>query len=175
MDHYHLQEKGHHTDKAILHGMAGIIPSSYNEKIGLEIDKEISKHDHITVKGFPEIKFNPNRDIIFNYGPALKQHANGMIFSVYDRDENLCSTQTYFSVGGGFIKTIKELENPNDLVIDTKVPYPFSTADEMLDLSNKNKISISEMKRQNELVFISEEKLSSQNTFPVFVALTTLL
>ena len=151
--------KGHHTDKAILHGMAGIIPSTYNEKIGVEIDKEISNYDHITVKGFPEIKFYPNRDIIFNYGPALKQHANGMIFSVYDRDENLCTTQTYFSVGGGFIKTIKELENPSDVEIDKKVPYPFSTADEMLDLSKKNKISISEMKRQNELVFISEEKL----------------
>ena len=82
-----------------------------------------------------------------------------MIFSVYDRDENLCTTQTYFSVGGGFIKTIKELENPSEVVIDKKVPYPFSTADEMLDLSKKSKISISEMKRQNELVFISEEKL----------------
>ena len=34
--------KGHHTDKAILHGMAGIIPSTYNEKIGIEIDEEIS-------------------------------------------------------------------------------------------------------------------------------------
>ena len=58
----------------------------------------------------------------------------------------------------GVYKTIKELENQSEVVIDKKVPYPFSTADEMLDLS-KNKISISEMKRQNELVFISEEKL----------------
>ena len=132
--------KGHHTDKAILHGMAGIIPSTYNEKIGAE--KLIKKYLNMTispfVKGFPEIKFYPNRDIIFNFGPALKQHANGMIFSVYDRDENLCATQTYFSVGGGFIKTIKELENPSGGVIDKKVPYPFSTADEMLDLSKKN-------------------------------------
>ena len=54
---------------------------------------------------------------------------------------------------------IKELENQSEAVIDKKVPFPFSTADEMLDLSKKNKISISEMKRQNELVFISKEKL----------------
>ena len=93
--------KGHHTDKAILHGMAGIIPSTYNEKIGVEIDNEISKYDHIIVKGFPEIKFYPNRDIIFNYGPALEQHANGMIFSVYDRDENYAPHKHIFQLAGG--------------------------------------------------------------------------
>ena len=62
----------------------------------------------ISLSKVSEIKFYPNRDIIFNYGPALEQHAKWYGFFLYkDRDENLCATQTYFQLAGVYKKTIK--------------------------------------------------------------------
>ena len=154
--------KGHSTDKAILLGIAGISPKNFETGLVNRIQEELHKTGYIEVHGFPTIKFNPDSDIIFDYGPPLKQHANGMIFKVVDEDGNLCTSKTFFSIGGGFVKTDSELENLNAQNNSQNVPYPFSTAAEMMMLATKNNISISEMKKQNELIFLSEQSLNSE-------------
>ena len=151
--------KGHGTDKAILFGIAGLNPKSFETHLAYKIEEELSRSGSIQVSGFPTINFSPSSDIVFDYGPALKKHANGMIFRVEDEDGNLCVSKTFFSIGGGFVKTESEFDNPNLNSKSKKVPYPFSTAEEMLHLAETNNISISEMKRQNELVFLHQKDL----------------
>ena len=84
------------------------------------------------------VAFNPARDVIFDFGPALKGHANGMVFRILDDDNNALLSETYFSIGGGFVQTEAEraaavtagkAEKPS-----VEVPYPFRTAAEMLEM-----------------------------------------
>ena len=153
--------KGHSTDKAILFGMAGLTPENFEPDLIVKIKNELSQNNHISVHGFSSIQFCPDSDIIFDYGPALKQHANGMIFRVFDADGNLCKSKTFFSIGGGFVKSDVELRTTKETLKSKEIPYPFSTAEEMIQLASANNISISKMKKENELVFMTQDELNT--------------
>ena len=153
--------KGHSTDKAILFGMAGLTPENFEPDLIVKINNELRQNNHISVHGFSSIQFCPDSDIIFDYGPALKQHANGMIFRVFDADGNLCKSKTFFSIGGGFVKSDVELRTTKETLKSKEIPYPFSTAEEMIQLASVNNISISKMKKENELVFMTQDELNT--------------
>ena len=87
------------------------------------------------------MNFNPARDVIFDFGPALKGHANGMVFRILDDDNNTLLAETYFSIGGGFVQT--EAERMASVAAGKTetpapdVPYPFRTAAEMLEMGRQ--------------------------------------
>ena len=153
--------KGHNTDRAILFGMAGLTPENFGQDRIVKIKNELSQNGYISVNGFSSVRFCPDTDIIFDYGPALKQHANGMIFRVFDADGNLCESKTFFSIGGGFVKSELELGITKEALNSKEIPYPFSTAEEMIQLASANNISISKMKKENELVFVTQDELNT--------------
>ena len=95
--------------------------------------------------------------MIFDYGPALPGHANGMIFTLWDASGAKVFSETYYSIGGGFVQTEAErLESKSQDRAAAKpklaVPYPFSTAKEMLEMGKASGLTIAEMKRANETV-----------------------
>ncbi len=136
--------KGHGTDRAIVLGLAGETPR--------EIDPD--KVDAI-FSGVADIKraggfaFDPAEDLIFDYGPALKGHANGMVFRLLGRMSEEIFSETYYSIGGGFVQTAEEREAPPALR-PAHVPYPFANATEMLAMGKAAGLSIVAMKRANE-------------------------
>lgn len=48
------------------------------------------------------ISYTHRRDMIWTMEP-LPTHPNGMKFSVFDKEGDMLATNTYFSVGGGFV------------------------------------------------------------------------
>jgi L-serine dehydratase len=141
--------KGHGTDRAIVLGLAGENPQTINP---LHIET-IAAAMAETKKSGP-FDFDPAQDVIFDFGPALKGHANGMVFRLYQRD-HIVAEETYFSIGGGFIQTAEEREaallnakHPEKLA----VPYPFDSAHSMLAMGQRSGQSIATMKRANEAV-----------------------
>jgi L-serine dehydratase len=85
-----------------------------------------------------------------------------MSFSAFDRDGRLLLKRVYYSIGGGFVVTDTELEamkasktKPGGV----KVPYPFSTARQMLEMAARSGLSIAQMKRANEECSMSREEL----------------
>ncbi|MFW2367624.1 MAG: L-serine ammonia-lyase [Desulforhopalus sp.] len=156
--------KGHATDRAVILGLAGYVPESIDSfKIG-EIINRINKEKIVAPEGFSAMNFDPSKDLIFDYGPPLEGHANGMRFFAYNENEEEIYSETYYSIGGGFVVLEKELlrdtpreddEHHND------IPYPFSSASEMLKLGREQNLSIWEMKRANELVRRSDADLNA--------------
>ncbi|MFQ5624687.1 MAG: L-serine ammonia-lyase, partial [Paracoccaceae bacterium] len=147
--------KGHATDRAVTLGLGGFSPDSFDAEKAGEAEAAIRKSGEVRPSGLPPMAFDPGEDLKFEYGPALPGHANGMILSAYDDRGALYMKETYYSVGGGFVVTEKELAAEAANADPPDVPYPFRTALEMLHMTAAEDISIAEMKRRNELSQIS--------------------
>ncbi|MFT5731184.1 MAG: L-serine dehydratase [Desulforhopalus sp.] len=155
--------KGHSTDKAVVLGLHGHAPIDLvSEDVSVLIGQIWSTHH---VSGLESILFSAETDIIFDLGPALPEHPNGMLFDIIDAKGNCILTRTYFSIGGGFLstpETISSIEAPLKMREKSVYPYPFDSAKEMLRLAKKSGLSIAEMKRENELTDISNKELNTK-------------
>ncbi len=155
--------KGHATDKAVVLGLHGYSPIDLVSEDVSELIKKIWWTQHVS--GQQSIAFSADTDIIFDLGPALREHPNGMLFDIIDARGNCILTRTYFSIGGGFIstpETISSIEAPLKMREKKTYPYPFDSAKEMLRLASESGLSIAEMKRQNELIDISADELNTR-------------
>jgi len=145
--------KGHASDRAVILGLAGFLPDTLDPAKAGEIETRIRDEKRISPPGLDEIGFDADRDVIFDYGPALPLNANALVLSAYDAAGNLYMRETYYSIGGGFVKTGPEMEasdlpeapGPNE-----GAPFAFSNADEMLAMAARSGLSIAAMKRTNE-------------------------
>lgn len=154
--------KGHATDRAVALGLHGYSPEAVaREDVDAVIDR-ILKRKSIAVGETGTVLFSPAENIIFDKGTPLPEHSNGMIFELLVPSGEVLLSQTYFSIGGGFISTLAEI---NQLVAPLKMesvascPYAFDSASSMLQMSADSGHSISSMKRINELEHMTEEAL----------------
>ena len=60
-------------------------------------------------------------------------------------------SETYYSIGGGFVVTEAELAEGRDKDDGPPVPYPFKSASEMLEMAASSGKTIADMKRANEV------------------------
>src|SRR5690606_20093692 len=73
-------------------------------------------------------------------------------FRVLDGEGTAVLEQTFYSVGGGFVMTESEMQaDQSRTPTGSGVPYPFSTAAEMLEMGRSSGLDIAQMKRANEL------------------------
>lgn len=155
---------GHATDKAISLGLHGITPERAASE---DIDKLIEQiHDSgsIDIDGTRTALFAPERDIIFDQNEPLPEHPNGMIVELLSHNGEIVLTEIYFSIGGGFICTHAEITRvvaPLRMEPITTCPYPFESANTMLEMADESGHSIAEMKRLNELTLISDTALNN--------------
>jgi L-serine dehydratase len=152
---------GHATDRATILGLAGFLPDTYDAQKAEAALHDIRITRQITPPGLGPMRFDPERDLTFDYGPALPGHANGMILRATDAQGDVILQETYYSIGGGFVLTAAELDAAGETKKTSRaaVPYPFDTADEMLRMARESGLSIAAMKRANELKFRSASDL----------------
>ncbi|PIE16606.1 MAG: L-serine ammonia-lyase [Rhodobacterales bacterium] len=151
---------GHATDRATILGLDGFLPDSYDAELAQAALKRISQTHRVQPADLPPLRFDPAKDMIFDYDHPLAGHPNGMILMATDAQGDVLLQETYFSIGGGFVVTEAEqarAQQPEPP--DTLHPYPFETAETMLKMAASTGKSIAEMKRDNELVQISGAQL----------------
>jgi len=158
--------KGHGTDRAVILGLAGERPDSVDPDRLDAILEAMARQRQVTLANGNLVLFDPARDVVFDFGPALPGHANGMVFRILDDDNNTLLSETYYSIGGGFIQT--EAERQATIAAGrvaarapVDVPYPFSTAAEMLDMGAQSGLGIAAMKRANEMAIMSGRELDA--------------
>ncbi len=146
--------KGHGTDRAVVLGLIGQKPDTVDPDAVEGLLAEVARAKRISPPGLPSFAFDPGRDVVFDYGPPLAGHSNGMTFFARAGDGTVLAEETYFSIGGGFVKTAAELgrvgEDESPLTHGAEVPYPFATASEMLAMGRRAGLSVAAMKRANE-------------------------
>jgi len=152
---------GHASDRATILGLAGFRPDTYDRDAAEAALDEIRETHRIRPDGLPELVFNPKEDLIFDFGPNLPGHANGMILMATDAQGDVILQETYYSVGGGFVLTEAELAEGRDTDDGPAVPYPFKTAAEMLEMAETSGKTIAGMKKANEIARGGPENLAS--------------
>ncbi len=154
--------KGHSTNCAVALGLHGYLPTGLTKKNVSALIEQIWESDRIRIDKDLCIFFKPNEHIIFDKGETLAEHPNGMFFELIDRDDKIVSSQTYFSIGGGFICTLAEisqLQAPLKMEPSASCTYPFDSANAMLKMAKDNAISIAQMKLVNEMDQLTEKAL----------------
>ncbi len=153
--------KGHGTDRAIVLGLHGAKPDEIEPE---EVDgllEHAQAAQAVDAGSLGPLAFDPQADVVFDYGPALPGHANGMVFSAVDAAGNAAFSRTYYSIGGGFVLSADELKalDREARTDGVAVPYPFSSAVAMLDMGDSSGLSIAEMKRANEIARMGRDDL----------------
>lgn len=154
--------RGHATDRAVALGLHGHSPVSLAGEDVNALTAKLWATDTLQLTSGREIGFNPEDDIVFDKSDPLPQHPNGMIFYLLDEEGKKILSETFFSIGGGFICTLAEINQLNaPLKMESAglYPYPFDSAIGMLEMSQQSGLSIAEMKRANELTRMSAQEL----------------
>ena len=141
---------GHATDRAVILGLAGMVPETYEAEKGEAALADVKASGVIEPEGLGVLNFAPANDLIFDYDAPLPGHPNGLAFEALDGQGDVIDREVYYSVGGGFVLSEAELEAGKDSAPREPVPFPFQTAAEMLDMAAESGLSIAQMKRANE-------------------------
>ncbi|MDR3792958.1 MAG: L-serine ammonia-lyase [Terracidiphilus sp.] len=154
---------GHATDRAVLLGFSGNEPATVAPEAMATTVEAIRAGRRIELAGTHTVEFEEERDLRLYRETLLPpgarmSHPNGMRLRAYDAAGAVVDERTYFSVGGGFIVEDGAEAGPQERAIAASVPFPFSSAAEMLATAEANELSISELMLENESALIGGER-----------------
>jgi L-serine dehydratase, iron-sulfur-dependent, single chain form len=149
--------KGHGTDLAVLLGLNGDDPVTIPVADVQANVERIRQTRSINLGGQRVIPFNPDQDVVFLYDQSLPYHANGLIFRAFYKNGEGVS-QTYYSVGGGFV--VKEGEQNN--VSAKHLPFPIDRAEDLRKWCEQEQKNVSEIVWQNELSWRNPDQVRSE-------------
>jgi L-serine dehydratase len=148
--------KGHATDYAVILGLSGTDP----EYIPItDIENIIGQ-----VKSSNKLQFNNEKEINFSIenvvfsSDFLPFHANGIMFRGFCKGKEIV-TETYYSIGGGFI--VQENDHLKEEIEITKknFPFPINRAIQLEEYCEKENLLISDIVLKNELELRSSEEI----------------
>ncbi|MBW3088346.1 L-serine ammonia-lyase [Bifidobacterium sp. 82T24] len=167
---------GHGTDRAALAGLEGKQPETVDPDDVLHDLDRCSDSGRLLLAGTKEIPFDRS-DIEFDTWHAPRLHPNRMLFRALDADGHLIVEDVIYSIGGGFIAYEDELQSKvrgkgrggsgnagaghNDDNADDNgvtVPFPFSSAAELIAICERERLSIADVVWRNEAAFRPEEE-----------------
>ncbi|MEY3971829.1 MAG: hypothetical protein RLY84_222, partial [Actinomycetota bacterium] len=145
---------GHGTTNALIAGLAGFDPETANpDQVRTMFDDAIASQK-LSVFG-KEIRFT-QEDLVFAGRERLERHSNGMLFEAFDGESKIHES-IYFSVGGGFIE--QDGQQPSAL---PAVPYPYASAAELVEIAQRENLSIAELAYANDVAIHGKEKVDAQ-------------
>lgn len=156
---------GHGTDIAILLGLSGFDPVTFDvNAIGTQIDK-IKATCKLELGGKLQLDFTTTNDLLFLYNESLPFHPNAVTFQAFLNGGKAISA-TYYSIGGGFV--IMD-GGQNHAKTEVDLPFPIDTAADLLHWCIKTGLKVSEVVMENELAWRSEHETHDGvlNTFRV--------
>lgn len=154
-----LTGQGHQSDIAILLGLLGETPKEIDTNTIEKEIQDIKESKSINLLQEHEIKFDFEKDLTLYKNKSLPFHPNAIKLTAFENDSSVFS-KVYYSIGGGEILCEDEIESKKEEI--KKVPYYFSSANELLDLCKINNLSISQLMLENEKTYKSEEQIREE-------------
>lgn len=139
--------RGHGTDIAVQLGLSGFDAVTFDvNKINSTI-AGIATEKKLNLKAVHAITFDPSLDIVFLFSESLPFHPNALTFNATTED-NILFSETYYSVGGGFV--VKDGEGPSSGKTRVELKYPIDTSAELLKYCDQTNLSVSQVVMENE-------------------------
>lgn len=155
-----LTGKGHGTDIAILLGLEGYTPEGVDPDKVPEIINDLRLQKEIRLFGSHRIPFNEASDLIFHRDKHLPFHPNGMRFTARNKEGKELLSSVYYSVGGGFIVDHETAQRGASVISEpSATPYPFTTAQELLNTCAEKGWTIARLMMENEKAWLPEDKI----------------
>lgn len=146
--------KGHGTDIAAQLGLSGDDPVTFEvSQINTKVN-DIKNSRRLLLNGSHPVSFNPEEDIVFLFTESLPYHPNALTF-LADFSNGDQIAETYYSIGGGFVKKEGEVAGGTSSV---QLPFPIDKANDLLHWCMKTGMSISEVVMENENAWRPEQK-----------------
>ena len=151
--------KGHGSDKAVMLGLEGELPESVDTDSVETRLAAIRERAKINLLGRHAIDFDEAAGLIMHRRKSLPFHSNGMTFAAFGGDGVEIRKATFYSVGGGFI--VDENAAGSDRIVedDTRLPYPFTTAVDLLIHCTNRGMRISDVMLANEKAWRGEDEI----------------
>jgi L-serine dehydratase len=146
--------KGHRTDKAVMLGLSGLSPESIDPDDADRRVEVIAATRQLMLGDGTTVDFDPVRDIIFEFEEPAPMHPNTIRFSAFDQDRRELKQETWFSLGGGFIRREGEASSAAETV--AAIPFDYRDAAELIEMSDRSGLSIAELVRANETMLADE-------------------
>ncbi len=142
-------------------GLAGNLPDTVDIDAIPGFIQDVNTHGRLMLaNGQHEVDFPVDQCMNF-HADNLSLHENGMRITALAGDKVLYS-QTYYSIGGGFIVDEEHFGQTTEAPV--AVPYPYKNAADLQRHCRETGLSLSGLMMQNELALHSKEALS--NTSP---------
>ena len=145
--------RGHGTDIAILLGMTGADPVTFDVNAIDSTIESIKHQQQLRLNGRHKIHFDFNDDLIFLFQESLPFHPNAVTFQAFLKTGKAVS-ETYYSIGGGFV--VKEGEDGTEKE-QVELPFPVERADDLLHWCKTTGLKVSEVVMENETAWREEE------------------
>ncbi|MFL1731702.1 L-serine ammonia-lyase [Moraxella oculi] len=155
--------KGHATDTAIILGLLGHVPRTIDTTKTQDYLRPVLEDGDMQLAGVQAIDFNHDRDIVWYDEVTLPYHPNGMTLTALF-DDGECISQTYYSVGGGFVLDNDEIHQEQAFDDQQNFPHPFNFASELSAICAAKGLNIAELMLINETAIRSEEEVRSYLT-----------
>ena len=153
-----LTGKGHHTDIAIIMGLAGAAPETVDIDTIPAFIRDVEQRERLLLaNGQHEVDFPREGGMNFR-SENLSLHENGMRIHAFS-GETCIYSKTCYSIGGGFI--VDEEHFGESVLDEVAVPYPFNSAKELLAHCRETGLSLSGLVMKNELALHSRQEIES--------------
>lgn len=144
--------KGHGTDIAILLGLSGDDPVTFEvDQVEPKVNEIITSRQ-LVLGDVKPISFYKDDDLLFLFSESLPFHPNAVTFQAFLSNGKAMSA-TYYSIGGGFV--VKDGED-NNARAEVDLPFPIETARDLMVWCMKTGLKISEVVMENELAWRTE-------------------
>ena len=161
-----LTGHGHGTDRAILLALLGESPDTVPlDQIEAMVERIRGEH-RLKLMGRRDIPFLEREQLRFHRDQMYPDtghatHPNGMRFTVFNAAGIVIASDVFYSIGGGFILSASEFEQSSSASAPKReVPYPFSSAAELLRLGEQHQLAIPEMVLRNEVALLSDPTIT---------------
>lgn len=155
-----LTGAGHGSPTAVILGLMGQEPEMVDPDQVPTMLSEVYDARSILLLGTHRIGFAPATDIELACNVLSKLHPNSLTLQAYDNRGEMMVEADYYSTGGGFVATRKQLESPaeDDMIVSTaQARLPFGSAEELLSICNEKKVAIADVILANETCHRTEK------------------
>ena len=155
-----LTGEGHGTIGALLNGLEGARPDTVEPVHLATRTAQLKENADLILAGKHRTAFDMARDVVLHKGLFLPRHSNALTLTACDREGNVLLAKTYYSIGGGFVRSEEDFDREEEGY--PTPPYPYKTAAELFDWCRRENSSIANIVLANETFWRSKKEVESR-------------